>query len=442
MPVWLAHAAALLTAACMAALWQGAALAVMATALLRWMPRASAGLRHTLLVALYAAAVVLPWIPLISSRSVAAGNGHALRLAPWVGGIVAGLWLVAALGRGLQLFLAWRHLCAVRRHAVPLEGAEALSAGGRRAVLCASPDVDAPMILGFRSPRLLLPEWMLPQLSPEELRQIALHECEHLRRRDDWLNLLLQVGLMLSPLNPALVWLNRRIGVQRELAVDAAVVAMTAQPIAYAACLTRLAERRMRQTHLRLALAAWERRSELVQRVHALLQQPSRWNRRQSAMAATAAALVLLTASTGIARVPQLVQVAEAPVAIAASQPPSTVVPEVRAAMLARRNHAEPSTPVHMVAASFQVKSTSPRSTRLHIKRKRTLKQPPMESTSAAPAGERSAHMVRISATVPAKQPQAEDEHRDEAPVRLVTTEFSMPYVAVPVANGWLLIQL
>ena len=106
---------------------------------------------------------------------------------------------------------------------------------------------------------------MVPLLTEEELHRIAVHECEHLRRHDDWLNLLLQVGMVLSPLNPALFWLSRSIGVQRELACDDAVVATTGDPIAYASCLARLAEQRMQQrNHLRLALAAWERKSELA----------------------------------------------------------------------------------------------------------------------------------------------------------------------------------
>ena len=166
------------------------------------------------------------------------------------------------------------------------------------------------MVLGFRERRLLLPPWMVPTLSYKELRQITLHECEHLRRHDDWSNLLLQIILMLFPLHPALAWLHRRIRVQRELACDAAVVAATARPLAYATCLTRLAEKRIQRNHLRLALAAWGRESELLQRVNALLRQATAWNRRQSGVAAGAGAVVLFTLSVAIARVPPFVVIA------------------------------------------------------------------------------------------------------------------------------------
>ena len=60
-------------------------------------------------------------------------------------------------------------------------------------------------MIGFFSPRLLIPEWLFAKLAPSDLQQIVLHECEHLRRGDDWINLLQKVGLALFPLNPALL---------------------------------------------------------------------------------------------------------------------------------------------------------------------------------------------------------------------------------------------
>ncbi len=444
----LAHLCALLTAACVAGLWQGAALALMAAALLRLMPRASAGMRYTLLVAMFAAAVLLPWV---RWRGVALHDGLSpVSIAPWVGGVVACLWLAAAAVRAVQLFLAWRHLCAVRRNATPiaLEGMGSFAAGDRSAVLCTSADVDSPVILGFRSPRLLLPTWMVPMLSADELRQIAVHECEHLRRGDDWLNLLLQVGLMLSPLNPALVWLNRRIGVQRELACDAAVVERTAQPLAYASCLTRLAEQRMQQNQLRLALAAWGSRSELSVRVHALLQQTAGWTPRQSGVAAAATAAVLLAASVGIARTPELVRIADAPMAMAAAQPTATVVPAMNLADLARTRRMDAAPSAHMVATSFELKPQHAKKT-AKVKSRSTRKAVSTQKAmqiwyDAIDAQQQRPRLLRTSASVATSQDdmRTDAEMQDEAPVRFVTTEFVSPYVAVPTPAGWLLIEL
>ena len=73
------------------------------------------------------------------------------------------------------------------------------------------------------------------------------------------------------PLNPALVWIERRLCFERELACDDAVLRLTKAPKAYATCLTSLAEHRLGRRAAVLSLGAWERRSELARRVHRIL---------------------------------------------------------------------------------------------------------------------------------------------------------------------------
>jgi hypothetical protein len=48
----------------------------------------------------------------------------------------------------------------------------------------------------------------------------VLHEMEHLRRGDDWTNLLQKLSLVVFPLNPALIWIERQLCLERELACD------------------------------------------------------------------------------------------------------------------------------------------------------------------------------------------------------------------------------
>ena len=441
MPVLL-HISALLTAVCVAGLWQGAVITVMAFALTALTPRASARFRHTILIALFASAVALPWIHFY--QPAGALKTHGLQIAPWVAAGIALLWIAAIALRAGQLYLAWRHLCSVRRDAVPIQLLEITDARGgtRQAVLCTSPDVESPSILGFGSPRLLLPDWMLPVLTKAELQQIVLHECEHLRRADDWINLLLQMAIVLSPLNPALLWLNRRISVQRELAVDAAVVSRTTEPLSYAACLTRLAEQRRERGRLRLALAAWERKSELVLRVHALLDRHALWTGRQSAWAAGAAAVALLAVATGMARAPQLVHMGRSSSMVAAEQPLATVVPMVSMAAVSQRHFVDDAPTAHIVPASFHVKSRPP--LRPHTKRSRNAVTRRTDTSFGLKAmfvdrPESSPRMVRTRAV----SPWGSDFDRVEvAPARLIATDFYFPYVAVPMSNGWLVIEL
>ncbi|ADV82461.1 M56 family metallopeptidase [Terriglobus saanensis] len=440
----LLHVSALLTAGCVAGLWQGLVMVLMGITLCSLMPRASASLRHSLLIAMFTGALFLPFI---SFHGGEAGSGqHSFQLAPWVGAAIAAVWLAAAAFRSVQLYFAWHHLCAVQRAAIPVQvqGTTAFAAGSRRAILCSSPDVDSPTILGFRSPRLLLPDWLVPRLSESELQQIALHECEHLRRGDDWMNLVLQVGLILSPLNPGLFWLNRIISKERELAVDSAVVAQTGKPLAYAACLTRLAEQRLGHSRLRLALTAWERKSELVQRVHALLDQSSTWTQAQSAWATATAAAVLLTAVSGMVHIPQLVHVGDEPVQVAATK--ASVVPVMNVATVPTSNQMDTFTGARAEPASFRVRSA--RFIKVRATHKKAFRKMTGLSTDSrdftVPNSKHAPMMMRTHYTPSGDVSTIEDDSASPAtePVRLTPAVFYRHYVAVPVSSGWLLIEL
>ena len=65
---------------------------------------------------------------------------------------------------------------------------------GRTAELCTSEEVERPSVFGFFHPRILIPPALLERLTGEELRQVVMHEMEHLRRGDDWTNLAQKIG--------------------------------------------------------------------------------------------------------------------------------------------------------------------------------------------------------------------------------------------------------
>ena len=416
------HADSLLALTWIASLWQGTAMALLAAACMRMMPRAGAALRHLLLVAVFAIAFALPLLPLHTTTHAATHTGIAI--APWIASAIAFVWLAASSVRAAGLVHAWLHLRRVRSAATPIavEHLNSFSAGSRRATLCASNDVDTPAVLGFFRPVLLLPAWLVPTLAEDDLRAIALHECEHLRRRDDWTNLLLQVGLVVMPLNPALLWLNRRIASERELACDAAVVAATTSPLAYAASLTRLAERRIRHHGMRLALAALGRESELSRRVHALLRQPATaWSKRQSAATMCASVAVLFAVATGMVHVPGLVRVAgpaPAMAKVAPENPAITAVPTMK-----------------MLPVSYEVKPVAKRT-----RRAKPVKPDGMRA-AAVVRPQQALRFLRTGASAQRVRVLDATQH-DDSPTRLVPADFVSNYVAVPVPNGWLLIEL
>ena len=240
-------------------------------------------------------------------------------------------------------------------------------------------------------------------VSDAELRQIVLHECEHLRRYDDWLNLLQKLALALFPLNLALIWVDRRLGLERELACDAGVIAQTGAPLDYAACLARLAEHRMGRGRFVLALSAWARRSELARRVYTLLAPVRSVSRLGSRAALAGLACVIVIAAEGMTRVPHLVTFSSPVFSAAAS-------------------------PVPLPAESFGAKAV-----------------PVVFHPAVARAARRPVRVRAVQKRLPALiQPRMYSTiaRTTRRPDGLVAVRISYSYAAVPFGDGWLIVQL
>jgi beta-lactamase regulating signal transducer with metallopeptidase domain len=279
----------------MTGLWQGAAIAAGLAIILGFAPRTSAQHRFYVWAAAFVALVALPMLTYIAGfQSAVAGGSSAVSGAEdgallsrplfsmdarW-SLLIGGLWAVASVFRAGDLILHSFRLRKLWKDALPVEVEGSLSAvpalsqtTGRRgaAEVCTTKTLQRPSVIGFFKPRILIPDWLFARLTPGELEQIVLHEAEHLRRRDDWTNLVQKICLVLFPLNPALVWIERRLCREREMACDDGVVRVTRAPRAYAACLASLAERGLERRAEALSLGAWQRRPELVHRVHSIL---------------------------------------------------------------------------------------------------------------------------------------------------------------------------
>ena len=103
--------------------------------------------------------------------------------------------------------------------------------------------VRVPAAIGFWRRTIVLPAWALRELPPEDLNVILLHEFAHLRRGDDWTNLIQKIVRALFFFHPAVWWIENRLSVEREMACDDAVLAETANPHGYATCLVSLLEK-------------------------------------------------------------------------------------------------------------------------------------------------------------------------------------------------------
>jgi beta-lactamase regulating signal transducer with metallopeptidase domain len=317
--------------ALISAVWEGLVVTVCAAVCLRLLPRLSAAARSLVWMNVFLLLVLLHVVPairedLVREGLVSGGSAHtaSIYLQPGWSLAIAALWAALSLWRGVELILSAARLHRLAVRATPvvvgdsvrslLNGEVEGERGWRAAELCVSSEVERPSVFGFVRPRILLPEGLIEKLSSAELQQVVLHEMEHLRRGDDWTNLLQKIGLMLFPLNPALLWAERRLCAERELACDDRVLESNGARKAYAICLTRLAENSMIRRSVSLALGAWERRPELVNRVHRLLRQPAETMGRRQAKLVTAGLIVgVVGGGMALARSPQLVSFAPLP---------------------------------------------------------------------------------------------------------------------------------
>lgn len=268
--------------ALISSIWQGLVLAAMLWVCLRFVPRTTASIRFMVWSAMFLAIALLPVLSVATRHSAAnSAPGHAQSGAPallldsrWALAITA-LWATITL---LRLSLLARNALGLRtlfRRSIPVAATPAVRSLLGSAQLGVSSEVDQPCVIGFLKPRVLIPDWLLEKATAAEVEQIVLHEVSHLRRFDDWTNLVQKLVLAFFPLNPALYWVEGRLCAEREIACDERVIRSTKAPREYATCLTNLAEQRMARRALALSgalsLGAWERRSQLAGRVESIL---------------------------------------------------------------------------------------------------------------------------------------------------------------------------
>ena len=425
-------------------IWQGVVLAAGVGICLRLVPRTTAAVRFAIWTAVFAVLAVLPLVHVYGLRAggVAAGHGAVVRVDVRWSFAIAALWAAVSLVRGVKLAMSAVRLRRIWKRAVPVVGYEAMlaAAGARGVELCTSKDVDRPSVIGFFSPRILVPEELFAELPVEELEQVVLHEAGHLRRRDDWMNLLQKVSLVLVPLNPVLMWVERRLCLERELACDEDVLRLTKAPKAYATCLANLAEHRLGRRAAALSLGAWEKRSELARRVHSILRGAEAMGRTQSRVVMGVVVMGLLGGAAELARCPQLVAFSRAavPVAAAVQIPPDAAFQPVRfrergsTGAMTSGAHAtllKASMPVNPAVAPVVVKAKPRRVVRAKAA-VRTL-----ESRVDMPVVRRAQGWVVLTTW----------EEQERPRVVFAVTEgrvITPSYAAVPTAGGWLVIQL
>jgi beta-lactamase regulating signal transducer with metallopeptidase domain len=421
-----------------AGLWQGLAFIGAVALALRLFSRIPASIRFIIWSLTFTLAVAIPLLHLhVPAGSVGHSPSAVFHISPTWSIAITALWASFTVARLAQFSAQTLRLRRIWKRSIPVATSDAIRATidstHRNVGLCTSTDVDTPCVIGFFSPRLLIPHSLFDTLTQSDLHQTVLHECEHLRRRDDWINLAQKIALALFPLNPALLFADRRLSLERELACDAGVIARTDAPFDYAHCLTRLAEHRLNPRRLSLALSAWSRQSELARRVHTLLRPIHKLSPAYTRASIAAFTVALTAGSIELAHAPHLVSFANPVVPVASgvdtvfrSAPPAAAIPVVYKEADSGQPHAT------------LLKATMPTVNPTGKPSSNSASKPSMkQARRPVPLKQPQTRMLRTSA-----QQRPPYERNDAVRAYYLTTEFSPSYAAVPFGDGWLIVQL
>jgi len=279
-------------------LWQGAVLAVLAAASLAVARKAST--RYVLAIGALLAMVAAPvftYLVLRESSPVFTASvqnsvpviAHAVNLASHrittnaqsrfvSGGLLTAfveLWFIGVLLFSLRTGGGFFLVARLRRRDSKLMSPALLALcremqerlGITRAIrYCESLHLDAPAVVGWFRPVVLLPISALTGLTELQLRAVIAHELAHIRRLDAFFNLFQVAAETLLFYHPAVWWLSKRIRAERENCCDDVALAVCGNPAEYARALALMEEWRVAPS---FAMAA--NRGPLASRVIRLL---------------------------------------------------------------------------------------------------------------------------------------------------------------------------
>ena len=307
---------------------------------------------------------------ILETKIMTAGAKSAIALPAHWAPFIFLVWLVIAFVALTRLALSLWHLAALRQTCTPLnpDGLEASlratvaelnaaeSRASRSVTIATSETVRVPAALGLWKPMIVLPAWTLRELPAQELSIILRHEFAHLRRWDDWTNLLQKIVRALFFFHPAVWWIENRLSVEREMACDDVVVAQTDNPMGYARCLVSLLERSLAQRGWTMAQAIVHRAREASLRLTQILDKdrPASTRISKPALGLVSAFAVLCVAM--LPQTPELVAFERSPLPSSADQAYSAALTEspiVSPSMIHRANLKT------ATAASFQFERSS-----------------------------------------------------------------------------------
>jgi len=183
--------------------------------------------------------------------------------------LVGGWWVLRRLRTG-GLVIGWEP--TVRRLSERLQVA-------RRVRVVESGAAQAPGLIGWRKPMIVLPSSTLAAAGPGDIEAVLAHELAHVRRGDFAANLVHAIIETIFFFHPVIWWLSYRTRIERERSCDDRAAALFEDSITYAEALLHLEQQRTdrRGTPRSVGGAFVSRVRRLVDQSPSLAVAPSSW---------------------------------------------------------------------------------------------------------------------------------------------------------------------
>lgn len=389
---------------------EGSILTLAVAAGLRFIPQKSSRTKFVIWFSAMVATALLPLLDLkLSGKAGGMISAQAVITIPFTVAFYVSLaWLALVCFGLLRVGMAVWQLRALRQRCVELpdeqltpevQGLVTEFRKHRPVSILVSQQVQVPTAVGFFKSSVILPPWMMEETVAGELKHVVLHELAHLRRRDDWTNLIQKIVKAVLFFHPGIWWMERELSLQREMACDDKVLEHTDSPRTYAECLARVAEKSFMRRQIALAQAAVSRVRQLSVRVGRILD-PERSGTTQSWKPAVPGVIVLaMISGVSVSLAPDLVRVGSEATTLAAAT--KTQTPSAT------------ESPVQMVNASAQ-SSTRAAEVRAWPAE---MKTNPVEGATPKSLYVPAIHQQRRRAIPAARATQVKARHVEHAPV-------------------------
>ena len=187
-------------------------------------------------------------------------------------------WIIGAFAFSLRVLGGYWYVNNIRTNAIPLNNSWAVRVQtlasalgvGQFVSLAESPLVQAPVVIGYLKPVILMPVGLISGLSTDQVESILIHELIHIRRGDYIVNIIQSLLESLFFFNPFVWIISSFIRREREHCCDDTVIKIQGKPLAYVHALATLEEARLARTALTVSFA--DNKNHLLHRIKRIME--------------------------------------------------------------------------------------------------------------------------------------------------------------------------